>query len=359
VRSLAHGGRVAILVAAVAGGLGMRNMAHASDAAELLREGVSLRRQGKDEVALERFQRAYELDHSARALAQMGLAEHALGRWVPAYEHLTQALAATGDSWVSTNGAALRASRDEVSQHVGKLEVFGGSPGAEVRIDGVLRGQLPLEKPLVLPIGSVTIAISRPGFVPVQRVAIIRAQQMTGESFEALAPSTQSAPVDNAVAVAVAPPRPNEETAAEAPARPAPAAAPASDGGVSAARASAKWIAWGAAVAGLGVGILGYTQQSNAGSQFNGSCYVDEMGAVRVRQGVQSTVAQCSTLSGRVNTWFSTEGAGFVGAAALASVGVVLWLLEPQPAPTRTAWRACGPSAPGGGGVSVGCLWQF
>ena len=128
---------------------------------------------------------------------------------------------------------------------------------------------------------------------------------------------------------------------------------------MSTARASAKWIAWGAAVGGLAVGVLGYTQQSNAGSQFNGSCYGDETGAVRVRPGVQSTVAQCSSLSGRVNTWFNTEVAGFVGAAALASVGVVLWLLEPAPASNRTAWRACGPSTPGAGGVAVGCIWQF
>src|SRR4051812_7480565 len=74
--------RLPLLALILAAGLGMSNAAQAAaDALELLREGVSLRREGRDEEALQRFQRAYEIGHGGRALAQIGLAEQALGRW--------------------------------------------------------------------------------------------------------------------------------------------------------------------------------------------------------------------------------------------------------------------------------------
>lgn len=336
-------------------------LAHAAtEELDLLREGVALRRAGRDEEALQRFQRAYEIDHGARALAQMGLAEQALGRWPIAYEHLTQALAAPKDPWVATNQAALRTSLNEVSQHVGMLEFIGGSAGAEVRIDGVARGQLPLEKPLVLPIGSVTITIARAGFVPVQRVAIIRAHQMTRESFEPLAPSPEAGPAAHAVAAEVPGPPRSETRAAESAEHTGPVLVAGAPGeGISPARASAKWIAWGAAVAAVGVGVLGYAQQSSAGSQFNGSCFYDQTGTIRMKPGAQSSVDQCSSYSGSVNTWFNTEIAGFVGAGVLASLGVVFWLTEPTAASARATAFRCAPSATGRDTVSLGCRWQF
>jgi len=44
-----------------------------------IRRGVDLRRQGQDDQALQEFKKAYELSPSPRALAQIGLAEQALG----------------------------------------------------------------------------------------------------------------------------------------------------------------------------------------------------------------------------------------------------------------------------------------
>ncbi len=360
VRARAKGCRALVLAVILARGLAGSNVVHAApDPLDLVREGVSLRREGKDEEALERFRRAYEIDHGARALAQIGLAEQALGRWAPAYEHLTQALLAVSDRWIATNAATLRASYNEVSHHVGRLEIVGGSRGAEVRIDGVPRGQLPLDKPLVLPIGSVTITVARPGFVPVERVAFVRAQQTTRESFDDLARIPQASPSEK---VADAPAHgQNAVPAVERPAdsEPPRVTASADEGAISTARASAKWIAWGAAAAGLGVGILGYSEQSSAGNQFNNSCYYDQTNAIRLKIGAQGTVDQCRPLPGKVDTWFGVEVAGFVGAAALASLGVVFWLLEPTSSSTQTAWRACAPATAGGGTLSVGCRWEF
>jgi len=329
------------------------------DAAELIREGVALRKQGDDGAALQRFQRAYELDHDVRALAQMGLAEQALGRWVAAHDHLMKALASTADPWIVKNGATLRTAFEMVGAHVGRLEVLGGSPGAEVRIDGVARGILPLEGPLILPIGSVTIAIRATGLVSVERVAVIHAREMTRESFEPLA----------SLARIPTPPRAVAETRRPGPAQEAPltsggpraqavGSTPSSEGTFNI-RSSAKWISWGAATVAVAIGVLSYTRQTSAGRQFNSGCYYDQSGTIRAKDGPQSSSDGCKGLSERVDTWYRTEVGGLIGAAALASIGVVFWLREPRAPSSTAAALSCAPGTADGRGVSWGCRWQF
>src|SRR6266705_1743487 len=75
--------------------------ARADDADALIKQGVELRRAGNDQQALERFRRAYDLAPTPRALAQMGLAEQALARWVDGEAHLAKALIAPQDAWIS------------------------------------------------------------------------------------------------------------------------------------------------------------------------------------------------------------------------------------------------------------------
>ena len=133
---------VAAMVLAV---LVVPRAAIAADAAALIKEAVGLRRQGKDAEALQKLQEAYETDKSARVIAQIGLAEQALGRWVPAFEHLTEALEAKKDPWIAKNRSTIASALATVAERVGKVEILGGSPGAEVRIDGVARGTLPLQ----------------------------------------------------------------------------------------------------------------------------------------------------------------------------------------------------------------------
>ena len=115
--------------------IGASRAAAATDADKLIREGVDLRRGGDDVGALQKFQRAFEVAPSPRATAQMGLAEQALGRWVTAYEHLHRALDATNDAWIKKSRPALEEALNHVNDHVGQVEILGGSPGAEVRIE--------------------------------------------------------------------------------------------------------------------------------------------------------------------------------------------------------------------------------
>ena len=165
----------------------------AADYEALMREGVSLRRAGDDAAALKRFQRAYELDPTPRALAQIGLAEQALGRWAAADKHLRQALEPSDDAWIKKNRASIDAALAMVGGHVGQLEVRGAPAGAEVRVDGEVVGRLPLPRPITVTAGEVAVQVRAPGHLPIVRAATITARTLTRETFE-LQPLGQAAP---------------------------------------------------------------------------------------------------------------------------------------------------------------------
>lgn len=131
--------------------------------------GVALRRDGRDEAALEVFQSAWRTSRAPRALAQVALAEQALGRWVTAETHLVEALGASRDPWVRAHLAILQSALEEIRQHVGRLDVVGEPAGAEVVIDGAVVAQLPLSSMLHVPTGSLTFTVRREGYIPVTR----------------------------------------------------------------------------------------------------------------------------------------------------------------------------------------------
>ena len=88
----------------------------------LIREGVSLRRTGDDAKAYGYIKRAYEISHTPRTTAQLGLVEQALGRFLDSQQHLSEALDGN-DAWVDQNRAVLEKSRESVRQHLGKIEL--------------------------------------------------------------------------------------------------------------------------------------------------------------------------------------------------------------------------------------------
>ena len=102
------GGRIGLGVAA--------RPARAGDSAEaeaLIRQGVELRAQKKDERALPLFEKAYQVSRSPRTAGQLGLVEMALGYFVDAEKYLGEAVASPDHPWVAKNLAdAEGAARD-------------------------------------------------------------------------------------------------------------------------------------------------------------------------------------------------------------------------------------------------------
>jgi Flp pilus assembly protein TadD len=76
----------------------------AAQGEDLIAHGIELRNTQRDHEALTVFQRATAEQRTPRAVAQLGLCEHALGMWVEAESHLQEALRATQDPWIVKNG---------------------------------------------------------------------------------------------------------------------------------------------------------------------------------------------------------------------------------------------------------------
>ena len=140
--------------------------------------GIGHMRHDEYEDALREFLAARALAPSPRATAEVGLAEHALGRLPAAERHLNEALSATDDRWVRSRRRDLEASLKEVASHLGTLDVQGFPPGGEIRIEGQLVGALPLRRPLRWPRGSVTVEVTAAGFQPFAKAVEVQPGQL-------------------------------------------------------------------------------------------------------------------------------------------------------------------------------------
>ncbi|MEP6651871.1 MAG: hypothetical protein ABJA82_00840 [Myxococcales bacterium] len=169
--------------------------AAASGSAEetLINRGVEFREKGKDQAALESFESAYQLSKGARALAQIALAEQALGRWVEAESHLGQAFLHSDDPWIARNKALLDQSLNDIQGHLGSLELTGGVPGAAISVNGIAAGTLPLPAVLRLSAGSVAVEVRAAGYLPMTRTVTVPVRGLARESVALVA--EQPAPI--------------------------------------------------------------------------------------------------------------------------------------------------------------------
>lgn len=132
----------------------------ANAAAEaLIRDGVALRKQRREAEALAKFTQAYALAPTAKAAAQMGLTERALGQWEPAERHLSLALGYDEDEWIRKNRDALDQSLRSVQRHLGWLSVEVDEPGTTLVQAGHEPEPLPLKEPLRVAAGVVKYSL--------------------------------------------------------------------------------------------------------------------------------------------------------------------------------------------------------
>jgi hypothetical protein len=135
----------------------------------LIREGVELRHQGRDERALPLFQKAYSQARSPRSSGQLGLCEMAVGYWVDAEKHLVETLNVPEHPWVSKNLANLTGALAAVRRNVSDVVIDGGPAGAEVLVNGQVVGRLPLAAPVRLGKGAADVEVRASGYLSVSR----------------------------------------------------------------------------------------------------------------------------------------------------------------------------------------------
>lgn len=144
-----------------------------------IRKGVDLRKQGKNEAALAEFVKAFELAHTPRAAAQLGLCEQALSKWIDANLHLSVALAADTDPWVAQNKPTLQASLDAVQKHLGRIDFDGDPATAIVLVDREMLGRLSDKPNIFVEPGNVKVHIRADGFKTLDEVRSIEAGTST------------------------------------------------------------------------------------------------------------------------------------------------------------------------------------
>jgi hypothetical protein len=166
--------RCRCVLAVLLGITAVPKVVRSEDADALVKKGLELRRQGHDREALAEFQHALELQKVPRIVAQLALAEQAVGLWVKADEHMAEALAHGEDPWIGKNRTTLETSWRIVKSHVGSVDVWGTPDGAEVLLDGQVVGTLPMSHPARVAETQVTLQVRAPGSVEITRVLPVR-----------------------------------------------------------------------------------------------------------------------------------------------------------------------------------------
>lgn len=312
-----------LALAALCGFLSLTVRAYAQPAApaatveSLLRHGVQLREQGDDLGAFGEFQRAYQLAPEPRVKAQIALAEQALGRWVDAAAHLREALGGTSDPWVQRNRTALEESLRVISQHLGRLRIDGGVAGAEVRIDDVAVGTLPLTAPIELRAGSAALSVRADGYYSLSRRVEIPAEGEAREQITLVSVPTNLPPPPPPPPVVV---RPVNHTAR-----------------------TVGWITLStAALVGAGSGLALYFREGVV-SDYNGDAACPGASVLLQSQSCNARLDDGDNL----RLW-SYVGFGVAGALAVTSAVVFLAAPSSHPTPPPQAF-GCAPTlgAPG------------
>ncbi|MGH7281082.1 MAG: hypothetical protein ACRELY_06130, partial [Polyangiaceae bacterium] len=193
--------RSAIAEIAILGGiLAFSSLAHAAspEADALIDHGVELREQSKDDLALEEFKKAYAIEASARALAQIGLAEQALGLWRDAERDVSKAEEAANDPWIEKNRPALDGALVTIRGHLGSLEVRTDAPNAELFVDGASLGPVEADATFRVEAGTRNVEVRAQGKYSSSRSVIVPAGGVARETIELQALPTTPPPDQNA-----------------------------------------------------------------------------------------------------------------------------------------------------------------
>jgi tetratricopeptide (TPR) repeat protein len=350
------------LCAAVAGfGVAPASASPDDEAEALIRKGVEQRRRGNHIEALELFERASAITPSARALAQRGLAESSLRRWVEAERHLGEALARHDSPWIDAkeNRSVLEQAFANVRTHVGSLRLQG-TEGADVKVNDQSVGRLPVSKAVRVPEGTARVTAVAPGRRSVERDVAVRGGDdivvrldLEAQTVAAPTPVPTPAPVVEPIASEVhaspAPP-PLEPPSGSSPQPPTLAAQPSSNDGGSL-RRQLGWATAVAAFAALAGGIVETILWQAKRNDFNDPAMGCDEDAIPTRGG-----AGCSALYDSAERARLFAMIGYGAAAILGGTSALLFLSVPSAADTRTARMSCAPNLASPG---VSCRLAF
>lgn len=303
--------------------------------------GMALRARGQHDAAAVVFRALYERTREPRALARQGLAEAAAHRWVDADEHLRTALGFATDPWVDTNRAALSRDLALIEGHLGAIEVIAPTVGAELRVNGDLRGRLPLPAPLRLLAGPVHLELNADGYAPLVREFVVPEGVAHPTRIELIPqPRSALATIASTAPSSAQPPRASTAVAL------APAEAPPRPGATQRILGVTGLVLGGL---GIGAGAIGLVLRNSNANNFNDhGCRLAAMGDTIE----QHPNPSCQDWYDGGNAMGAMSVVGFVAGGALAVTGLVLLFTAPSRSSERMALR-CG-LGPGDVGIACG-----
>ena len=261
--------RVATVCALFFAWLFVTGIARAADVEEpetLIQQAIELRKKGDNARAYGYLKRAYDLARTPRSAAQLGLVEHALGRWADAEVHLGEALA-SGDPWVDANRQRLESSRTFVRSKLGRVEINGAPADATAGVGSDPPVKIPGDRVIYLAAGERTLRIEAPGLSPVTKTVTVRVGETATITVEAAAKDSGRGPA-TAAAGGAGPTAGGESPGAGAPSgdtTPAPAPVAADRDSGSGLRIAGLGIAGG----GLALGVAGIFVRGAATSKLD------------------------------------------------------------------------------------------
>lgn len=284
---------------------------------------------GNHAASLAACERAVALAPSGRSLAQLGLTEMALQRWVASATHLEDALADREHPWVQRNRGPVEGALRTVREHVGAVEVSTDVPEATAALGA--DPPRPVARTLYGPAGAATLTVRAPDGRRSTREVRLTAGEVTRVRVELPAAATTNGS-ERPVPPPVVPPQ-----------RPAPVA----HTGLSTRRVLA-FTAGGLAVAGFGLALAAWRLREDAVVAYNGStCPTGDTPdmALAARCGIERAAAD----SDRAR-WDAVAAVGLAAGGAFAVTSVILFVTEPSRRASATSW-ACAPSLLHAGGL--------
>lgn len=132
-------------------------------------EGAAAHKAGRFAEAEALFLKAWAVKKTWDVAANLGLAQVNLGKHVEAAEHLAYALQWFPASELAATKEVLERRLKSAREEIGALTVTVNVDGAEVRVNGEVKGTSPLQAELFVAPGDVTIEASKSGYEPVRR----------------------------------------------------------------------------------------------------------------------------------------------------------------------------------------------
>jgi hypothetical protein len=291
--------------------LGSSGTARADASDDAYQAGVGARRERKDAEALSHFRRAYSLRPTAKALAQAGLAEQALGRWLDAERDVVRALESKEDPWIVSNLQTLQSSLIEIRNNIGAVDLSSDQADVELWVDGALVAKLPYT--LRAGAGVVEVELRAKGQPALRRRLEVTARRTVSERvhLEPAAAPTASAAREPAPSPPLAsPPPPRERATPPAPTSIAPS------------RSIWPWVTLGGAVVLVAGGATAHVVREQAAARYNDDsrCAPNELMTTRdERCGSDRSTARAGSVLAVV---------GYAGGALLGGLTAYLWLSD-------------------------------